>query len=255
MNDELLALANSELLDVNVKRLNGHIETADALRGWEREASAQMSLAVKHIAELRAALRLAAQSPEPFGWIADNDKWRGHVFYDRAEAERRVSIFGGAVRAVYTAPPQSASDDALREALEQIRTVCIDNAGDTVRHDLALKFIGKIASRALAAGEATKSDGGEERPASNPLSEVTHRPSDPHEPATVLTKGGEGPAYIGRPGDARNLYEDSARDTRPADVTVKELASSVMASCSAIWAHEARQIARALLDAYKIGAK
>lgn len=80
-------------------------------------------------------------------------------------------------------------------------------------------------------------------------------PSDPHEPATVLTKGGEGPAYIGRPGDARNLYEDSARDTRPADVTVKELASSVMTSCSAIWAHEARQIARALLDTYKIGAK
>ncbi|BEV43985.1 NUMOD4 motif-containing HNH endonuclease [Afipia carboxidovorans] len=170
-----------------------------------------------------------------------------------------------------SAPPQSASDGALRKALEQIRTVCIDNAGDTVRHDLALKFIGKIASRALAASEATKSDGGEERPASNPLSEVTHRPSDPHEPATVLTKGGEGPAYIGRPGDAHNLYEDSARDTRPAEVTVEVRAKidwwlREISDCNERMWNGSREMyfgqidkgvgaIRALLDTYKIGAK
>lgn len=36
------------------------------------------------------------------------------------------------------------------DALEQIRMVCIDNAGDTVRHDLALKFVGDVAAKAHA---------------------------------------------------------------------------------------------------------
>lgn len=36
------------------------------------------------------------------------------------------------------------------DALEQIRMVCIDNAGDTVRHDLALKFVGDVAAKTHA---------------------------------------------------------------------------------------------------------
>ncbi len=45
----------------------------------------------------------------------------------------------------------------LVAALEQIKTVCIDNAGDTVRHDLALKFVGHVAEQTLLAvvGSAT----------------------------------------------------------------------------------------------------
>jgi len=42
------------------------------------------------------------------------------------------------------------SHDALVRALEQIKIVCIDNAATTVRHDLALEFVGGIAARAIA---------------------------------------------------------------------------------------------------------
>lgn len=36
----------------------------------------------------------------------------------------------------------------LRGCLEQIKIICIDNAATTVRHDLALEFVGGIAKRA-----------------------------------------------------------------------------------------------------------
>lgn len=44
-----------------------------------------------------------------------------------------------------TVPPLT-----MRSALEQIKIVCIDNAATTVRHDLALEFVGGIATRALS---------------------------------------------------------------------------------------------------------
>lgn len=43
------------------------------------------------------------------------------------------------------------ADAGMREALEQIKAVCVDNAGDTVRHDIALKFVGEVAAKALTA--------------------------------------------------------------------------------------------------------
>lgn len=284
MNDELLALADERAaLSADLEKVQTELDQAE-LRIKELES------------------RLAAQSPEPVAvetlawtqtwdapdgqkvWCADPANgaleftysiWlsvdgRYHVpkllegyFGSLAAAKSAAQAdYEQRIRSALVNAPVSASDGAMREALEQIRTVCIDNAGDTVRHDLAIKFIGKIASRVLAASEATKSDGGEERTASNPLSEVTHRPSDPHEPATVLTKGGEGPAYIGRPGDAHNLYEDSARDTRPAEVTVEVRALIAFVQSVFDFYNEGHSMpmwigrdARALLDTYKIGAK
>jgi hypothetical protein len=40
-------------------------------------------------------------------------------------------------------------NERLRAALEQIKTVCDDNAGAEVRHDLALKFVREIAATAI----------------------------------------------------------------------------------------------------------
>jgi hypothetical protein len=37
------------------------------------------------------------------------------------------------------------------DALEQIMVTCADNAGATVRHDLALKFVGDVAAKTHAA--------------------------------------------------------------------------------------------------------
>lgn len=40
--------------------------------------------------------------------------------------------------------------ERLREVFNQIKTVCIDNEADTARHDLALKFVEKLADKALS---------------------------------------------------------------------------------------------------------
>lgn len=39
--------------------------------------------------------------------------------------------------------------ERLCAALEQIRTVCIDNGGPNVKHDMALKFVCQVAANAL----------------------------------------------------------------------------------------------------------
>lgn len=49
---------------------------------------------------------------EPYGYVADNAKWRGFIFSDRMEAEDRVQIFGGSVVPVYTHPAEQAVTDA-----------------------------------------------------------------------------------------------------------------------------------------------
>ena len=41
-------------------------------------------------------------------------------------------------------------NNSLRESLLHVKTVCVDNAGTTVRHDLALKFVLEIVNRAVA---------------------------------------------------------------------------------------------------------
>ncbi len=40
--------------------------------------------------------------------------------------------------------------ERLREVFNQIKTVCIDNEAHTARHDLALKFVEKLADKALS---------------------------------------------------------------------------------------------------------
>lgn len=174
MNAELLALADKRAaLSADLEKVQTELDQAD-LRIKELES------------------RLAAQSPEPVACIRlrpyeiqsgldrvrwaeglirqlpDNhdgrNAWLANYAGDKHDADKirftAQADYEQRIRSALVNAPMSASDGALREALEQIRTVCIDNAGDTVRHDLALKFIGKIASRVLAASEATKSDGG-----------------------------------------------------------------------------------------------
>jgi hypothetical protein len=53
-------------------------------------------------------------------------------------------------KALIAAPTTSPEPDALREVLKQIATVCADNAGDECDQKLALRFVAKVASRALA---------------------------------------------------------------------------------------------------------
>jgi enamine deaminase RidA (YjgF/YER057c/UK114 family) len=44
--------------------------------------------------------------------------------------------------------------DRMAAALEQIETVCLDNAGHNVRHDMALKFVCHVAKQSLSAWKA-----------------------------------------------------------------------------------------------------
>lgn len=44
----------------------------------------------------------------------------------------------------------NAEIERLREVFNQVKTVCIDNEAHTARHDLALKFVEKLADKALA---------------------------------------------------------------------------------------------------------
>jgi len=276
MNDELLALA---------ERLSKFLAVMESARRCENKAISVWSDDVEIVSKSVDAIRLAAQSPEPVAWVQPNYLMAlEKVGLVTAYVEKHKQA--DAVP-LYAASPRSASDGALREALDiAVDIIMASEPGHScavsdIAVALAAVACGDISEpvmkvmrdwrKALAASEATKSDGGEERPASNPLSEVTHRPSDPHEPATVLTKGGEGPAYIGRPGDARNLYEDSARDTRPADVTVEVRAKidwwlREISDCNERMWNGSREMyfgqidkgvgaIRALLDTYKIGAK
>ncbi len=161
MNAELLALADKRAaLSADLEKVQTELDQAD-LRIKELES------------------RLAAQSPEPVACIRlrpyeiqsgldrvrwaeglirqlpDNhdgrNAWLANYAGDKHDADKirftAQADYEQRIRSALVNAPMSASDGALREALEQIRTVCIDNAGDTVRHDLALKFIGKIASR------------------------------------------------------------------------------------------------------------
>ncbi|WP_244396168.1 hypothetical protein [Afipia carboxidovorans] len=192
-------------------------------------------------------------------FVADKDSLDAAKAAAQADYEQRI-------RSALVNVPMSASDGALREALEQIRTVCIDNAGDTVRHDLALKFIGKIASRVLAASEATKSDGGmkipfgamNDDPSAPGFKPV---PSDLDARLERLQDEATDLGYVLTP-EPEHPDSPHSSDTRPADVTVDELAQLIIKTvetsaegCSnGVWVN-AHPAARALLDTYKIGAK
>lgn len=155
------------------------------------------------------------------------------------------------------------------------------HAGKTWRLDTAPPADALEAGRqALTApGATTKSDGGEERPASNPLSEVTHRPSDPKTSPELLALLERAKSHVMTPEDVYEQRRSFVRgmcpsdrdytewcadvdriipplagpsDTRPADVTVDE----PRCDCGHLFEIcDAPNCNRALLDTYKIGAK
>lgn len=94
----------------------------------------------------RAAFSAHQPDAEAFGWVADNDKWRRNLFYDRKDAEKRVKIFGGEVRPVYTAPPSQSAplDDELAGCREALKKATIKAAKDAVKiadlNDMVLRY-------------------------------------------------------------------------------------------------------------------
>lgn len=58
-----------------------------------------------------------------------------------------------------TPAPRPAAFEAMRRAMQQIETVCADNAGPTVMHNMALKFVQDVASAALAQADAAAGEG------------------------------------------------------------------------------------------------
>ena len=129
------------------------------------------------------------EAQEPVAWrvtYAD-----GETVYLRHKPSGDSGVYECAP--LYTAPP---ADAGMREAFVRVlaslaaaisilertpkakKAVASDKMFDTMLDDYRKAL--EAGRQALTApGATTKSDGGEERPASNPLSEVTHRPSDP----------------------------------------------------------------------------
>ena len=287
MSDELLALATEimdwhDCADGDVDAGNGHFRLV-CLNDSEQQ---RLNLRAV-LREAASALRLAAQSPEPvtvkpLEWNEYTDERGGpdwwdaetlagtyygiallvdgfFVEYDYTAVAKGLHDLDAAkaaaqadyeqrIRSALVNAPQSASDGALREALaftrEFIRGEQIESAVVGIS---SMQSLGEYIDTALAASDATKSDGGVE----------SRYAAACAQPRGVEPEVAPGPSDLMQKFEKFKAATDErlAGHTRPADVTVKELASSVMASCSAIWAHEARQIARALLDTYKIGAK
>jgi len=173
------------------------------------------------------------------------------------------------IRSALVNAPMSASDGALRKALENsisclrhVHDRLIDHKNtidlrdqinaeicDIKRTIRALPTHGdeKAVTTLTAPGATTKSDGGEEWPASNPLSEVTHRPSDPKTSPELLALLERAKSHVMTPEDVYEQRRSFVRgmcpsnrdytewcadvdriipplagpsDTRPADVTV-----------------------------------
>ena len=121
-------------------------------------------------------------------------------------------------------PPRSASDGALLEAAAKIAS-----SYDGVNFPPAHRHANIIAQaiRALAASEATKSDGGEERPASNPLSEVTHRPSDPKTSPELLALLERAKSHVMTPEDVYEQRRSFVRGMCPSDRDYTEWCADV----------------------------
>ncbi|WP_244396167.1 hypothetical protein [Afipia carboxidovorans] len=121
------------------------------LKCWEPRHGAWMM----KMREAASALRHAAQSQEPVAW-----RWRyeGESNWSlRKDCPSHASDHDVQCEPLYTAPPQSASDGALLEAAAKIASTY-----DGVNFPPAHRHANIIAQaiRALAASEATKSDGG-----------------------------------------------------------------------------------------------
>lgn len=100
-------------------------------------------------------------------WLAPTD---ASSKQGRCVLQARAALFGlldreaklrgvqAAMLALHAAAPTEPPADPLRSALRQIKIICIDTAATTVRHDLALEFVGGIAERALAAAEKPRTN-------------------------------------------------------------------------------------------------
>jgi len=168
--------------------------------------------------------RLAAQSPEPVAWIDFADNGNVRLWTHKKARMSAEEAEGRKMTPVYTAPPRSASDGALLEAAAKIAS-----SYDGVNFPPAHRHANIIAQaiRALAASEATKSDGGEERPASNPLSEVTHRPSDPKTSPELLALLERAKSHVMTPEDVYEQRRSFVRGMCPSDRDYTEWCADV----------------------------
>ena len=197
------------------------------------------------------------EAQEPVAWrvtYAD-----GETVYLRHKPSGDSGVYECAP--LYTAPP---ADAGMREAFVRVlaslaaaisilertpkakKAVASDKMFDTMLDDYRKAL--EAGRQALTApGATTKSDGGEERPASNPLSEVTHRPSDPKTSPELLALLERAKSHVMTPEDVYEQRRSFVRgmcpsnrdytewcadvdriipplagpsDTRPADVTV-----------------------------------
>ena len=189
------------------------------------------------------------EAQEPVAWrvtYAD-----GETVYLRHKPSGDSGVYECAP--LYTAPP---ADAGMREALERYTVDIVRNAmltmwndicADTDCHPLDIehgrgKYLtftprhwaeasGKMVRRNLldltAPGATTKSDGGEERPASNPLSEVTHRPSDPKTSPELLALLERAKSHVMTPEDVYEQRRSFVRGMCPSDRDYTEWCADV----------------------------
>lgn len=214
MNDELLARCRSFIDEQSCGEWDDKAINEDAAKLYEfvqREAA--------------SALRLAAQSPEPVAWIDFADNGNVRLWTHKKARMSAEEAEGRKMTPVYTAPPRSASDGALLEAAAKIAS-----SYDGVNFPPAHRHANIIAQaiRALTApGATTKSDGGEERPASNPLSEVTHRPSDPKTSPELLALLERAKSHVMTPEDVYEQRRSFVRGMCPSDRDYTEWCADV----------------------------
>lgn len=329
MNDELLARCRSFIDEQSCGEWDDKAINEDAAKLYEfvqREAASALRLAaqspepvtvkplvwVDHRPDSFPEPAWSAQTPFGFYNIEEVSASDCPAYVVRLHAHRFVADkdslddakaaaqadYEARIRSALVNAPMSASDGALRKALEPFAKDA-DNWADTVPDDhrslctepgsqyphpgsetiFTVGDLRRAKAVLAAASEATKSDGGEERPASNPLSEVTHRPSDPKTSPELLALLERAKSHVMTPEDVYEQRRSFVRgmcpsdrdytewcadvdriipplagpsDTRPADVTVDE----PRCDCGHLFEIcDAPNCNRALLDTYKIGAK
>lgn len=277
---------------------------ADKVRDWTPENRNPLTFIAHERRLIVTALRRLASSdsgvkgePEPVAWqwrCCIGGNWGAWLELDQPVEQFRSGRWAfnlkngtAELRALYTAPP---ADAGMREALQEAyiagatavhnEWVAATERGDgPPRGEPDFSEAASDYATLTAPGATTKSDGGEERPASNPLSEVTHRPSDPKTSPELLALLERAKSHVMTPEDVYEQRRSFVRgmcpsdrdytewcadvdriipplagpsDTRPADVTVDE----PRCDCGHLFEIcDAPNCNRALLDTYKIGAK
>ena len=177
------------------------------------------------------------EAQEPVAWrvtYAD-----GETVYLRHKPSGDSGVYECAP--LYTAPP---ADAGMREAFVRVlaslaaaisilertpkakKAVASDKMFDTMLDDYRKAL--EAGRQALTApGATTKSDGGEEWPASNPLSEVTHRPSDPKTSPELLALLERAKSHVMTPEDVYEQRRSFVRGMCPSDRDYTEWCADV----------------------------